>query len=147
MCSPRTPAHTTADCGTIAAPLGRGFFTPSKADACQCATCRARLLWFPRLPEKRIRKGMRNFSSDRFIPTDVLIRFEDGSELVTVAARADIRLHLGNAEQAEPVALRQSPFHRRSFSSLRQKRPPSCPILQSTPFSGYIAPAGVGPKE
>jgi hypothetical protein len=27
---------------------------------------------------------MRNLSSDRFIPTDVLIRFEDGSELVTV---------------------------------------------------------------
>ena len=27
---------------------------------------------------------MHNLSSDRFIPTDVLIRFEDGSELVTV---------------------------------------------------------------
>ena len=27
---------------------------------------------------------MRNLSSDRFIPTDVLIRFEDGSELVSV---------------------------------------------------------------
>jgi len=27
---------------------------------------------------------MRNLSGDRFIPTDVLIRFEDGSELVTV---------------------------------------------------------------
>ena len=33
---------------------------------------------------------MRNFSSDRFIPTDVLIRFEDGSELVTVPRGATL---------------------------------------------------------
>ena len=33
---------------------------------------------------------MRNFSSDRFIPTDVLIRFEDGSELVTVPRDATL---------------------------------------------------------
>ena len=51
---------------------------------------------------------MRHFSSDRFIPTDVLIRFEDGAELVT--ARRDIGLHLGNSEQAEPVTLRQGPL-------------------------------------
>ena len=33
---------------------------------------------------------MRNLSSDRFIPTDVLIRFEDGSELVTVPRGATL---------------------------------------------------------
>jgi hypothetical protein len=33
---------------------------------------------------------MRNLSSDRFIPTNVLIRFEDGSELVTVPRGATL---------------------------------------------------------
>ena len=38
--------HTAVDCGTVAAPLGRGFFTLCEANANQCATCRAHLLWF-----------------------------------------------------------------------------------------------------
>ena len=33
---------------------------------------------------------MHNLSSDRFIPTNVLIRFEDGSELVTVPRGATL---------------------------------------------------------
>ena len=73
---------------------------------------------------------MRHFSSDRFIPTDVLIRFEDGSELVTVprgATLADIsetlnRLSLWHCGKALSIDV-----HFQASGRLPLPRPVSAP--------------------
>ena len=88
---------------------------------------------------------MRNLSSDRFIPTDVLIRFEDGAELVTVPRGATLayisetlsRLSLSHCGKALSVDVhfqvpdqsghRHAPSFSRHRSVATSPRPVSAP--------------------
>ncbi len=74
---------------------------------------------------------MRNLSSDQFIPTDVLIRFEDGSELVTVP-------HGATLAYISETLNRLSLWHCGEALSID---------VHFQDRKAAIAPAGVGPKK